>query len=138
LLGRAEIEALIPHADDMVLLDSVLSFDEKSILCRTTSHGRADNPLRVDGGLPAVCGAEYGAQAAAIHGPVVAGGKERAGQVVFLRDIVWRVPDLSVFDDPILVRAECLHKDAKGMAYGFTLSVRDREILSGECGIILG
>ena len=128
---------MIPHAGPMVLLDQVLSFDETSILCSTMSHRRADNPLRRGDVLPTVCGAEYGAQAAAIHGPAVSGGAERPGQIVLLRDIVWQVPALSGIDGPILVRAECRHKDARSMAYAFTLSAADREILRGECGIIL-
>lgn len=137
MLGHAEIEALIPHAGDMVLLDRVLSYDEQSILCVAVNHCAPDNPLRVKGRLPAVCGAEYGAQAAAIHGPVVAGATERAGQLVLLRDIVWQVPDLSVIRDPLMVYAACLHKDGRSLAYGFKITVDDREILRGECGIIL-
>lgn len=137
MLGRAEIEALIPHAGPMVLLDRVLSFDETSIRCVAFSHDASDNPLRLGGRLPAVCGAEYGAQAAAVHGPAVSGATERAGQVVLLRDIVWQVPDLSLVPAPLEITAERLHNDARSLAYGFRITAGDREILRGECGIIL-
>lgn len=137
MLGKAEIEALIPHAGPMVLLDRVLSVDERSIRCEAVSHGALDNPLRVDGGLPAICGAEYGAQAAAVHGPAATGAQERAGQVVLLRNIVWDVPDLSVIPEPLTIVAECLHKNARSLAYGFQISAAGRELLHGECGIIL-
>lgn len=137
MLGKAEIEALIPHAGPMVLLDHVVSVDETSIRCVAVNHGAPDNPLRVNGRLHAVCGAEYGAQAAAVHGPAVAGTKERAGQVVLLRNIVWTVPDLSVIPEPLMIVAECLYKDVRNLAYGFSISAADREILRGECGIIL-
>lgn len=137
MLDHTEIEALIPHAGKMVLLDRVLSFDEKSILCVAVNHSDLDNPLRARDGLPAVCGAEYGAQAAAVHGPAVAGETESAGQVVLLRDIVWQIPDLSVIRDPLMVHATCLHKDGRSLAYGFRLTVDERELLRGECGIIL-
>jgi predicted hotdog family 3-hydroxylacyl-ACP dehydratase len=136
VLGHAEIEALIPHAGDMVLLDRVVSYDEKSILCVAVNHCAPDNPLRTKGCLPAVCGVEYGAQAAAIHGPAVAGATERAGQLVLLRDIVWHVPDLSVILDPLMVHATCLHKDGRSLAYEFSITVDDGELLRGECGII--
>ena len=86
LLGRPGIDRLIPHCGAMVLLDQVISYDEKSILCTTLSHRRIDNPLRRDGKLPAVCGAEYGAQAAAVHGPLVTGQLMHPGQIVLLRD----------------------------------------------------
>jgi len=137
VLGHAEIEALIPHAGDMVLLDRVLSYDEKSILCVAVNHCAPDNPLQAKGCLPAICGAEYGAQAAAIHGPAIAGVIERAGQLVLLRDIVWQISDLSVIRDPLMVHAACLHKDGHSLAYGFRITVDDHELLRGECGIIL-
>lgn len=137
MLERADIAVLIPHAGAMVLLDRVVSFDAESILCSTMSHCRADNPLRTGGRLPAVCGAEYGAQAAAVHGPAVSGGREERGQVVFLRDVVWQVSDLARLTDPLFVRAECLHRDGRSLAYRFVLSVRERPVLRGECGIIL-
>lgn len=137
MLGKAEIEALIPHAGPMVLLDRVLFVDENAIRCEAVSHKAPDNPLRVNGRLPTICGAEYGAQAAAVHGPAVAGSKERAGRVVLLRNVVWEVADLSVIPEPLLVVAECHHKDARSLAYGFSISAADREILRGECGIIL-
>ena len=137
MLGKAEIEALIPHAGPMVLLDRVLSVDRRSIRCEAVSHGAPDNPLRVDGRLPAICGAEYGAQAAAVHGPAASGAKQRAGQVVLLRNIVWEVPDLSVLPAPLTIVADCLHNDSRSLAYGFGIFAANREILRGECGIIL-
>lgn len=121
----------------MVLIDRVLSFDDRTILCTTMSHCRPDNPLRARGRLPAICGAEYGAQAAAIHGPAVSGGVQRSGQVVLLRDIAWSVPDLSAVAGPLTVRAECLHKNTGSLAYAFSLTAQDVEVLRGECGIIL-
>jgi predicted hotdog family 3-hydroxylacyl-ACP dehydratase len=137
LLDHAQIEALIPHAGPMVLIDRVLSFDETTIRCVAVNHTAPDNPLRVGGVLPAVCGAEYGAQAAAIHGPALAGERERAGQVVLLRDVVWQVSDLSAVADPLSITAECVHKSARNLAYGFAIMAGERELLRGECGIIL-
>jgi len=137
VLERAEIERLIPHAGAMVLIDRVVAADEKHILCTTMSHRRPDNPLRVDGRLPAICGAEYGAQAAAVHGPAVSGGRQRPGRVVLLRDIVWSVDDLATIAGPLTIRAECLHKDGNSLAYAFRLEDDGRDVVRGECGIIL-
>lgn len=137
MLERPDIERLIPHAGAMVLIDRVVTVDEKRILCTATSHRRADNPLRVGGRLPAICGAEYGAQAAAVHGPATAGGTQRPGQVVLLRDIAWSIPDLAVIEGPLTVRAECLHRDGGSLAYGFSVDADGRTLVRGECGIIL-
>jgi predicted hotdog family 3-hydroxylacyl-ACP dehydratase len=137
VLERDDIEALIPHAGAMVLIERVVSVDAKSILCTTESHRRPDNPLRVGGRLPAVCGAEYGAQAAAVHGPAVSGGTQRPGQVVLLRNIEWSVPDLAGIAGPLTVHADRLHQDGDSLAYAFRLEDGGREIMRGECGIIL-
>lgn len=138
MLDRAGIAALIPHAGPMVLLDEVVSCDERAIVCRTMSHTRPDNPLRCEGVLPAVCGCEYGAQAAAVHGPLLSGGRQRPGQVVLLRGVAWTVPDLARIAGPLTVRAERLHQDARSLAYRFEITVDATMLVSGECGIILG
>lgn len=137
MLDRAGIAALIPHAGAMVLLDEVVSCDVRHIVCRTMSHSRADNPLRYRGTLPAVCGAEYGAQAAAVHGPLALGAQQRAGRVVLLRDVAWTVPDLAGIAGPLTVRAECLHQDGRNLAYRFEIAAGAEAIVRGECGIIL-
>ena len=72
LLAHAELEALIPHAGGMCLLDTVESWDAETIHCRSLSHLRADNPLREKGRLAALHLAEYGAQAMAVHGGLLA------------------------------------------------------------------
>ncbi len=137
MIDRAEIEALIPHGGAMVLLDRVVSHDERSILCTTLSHRRADNPLLREKRLPAVVGPEYGAQAAAVHGALLAKGTMRPGRVVLLRNLRWTRRFLDDIPGPIEVRAESLHRDANNIAYGFALSAEGEELLSGECGIIL-
>ena len=137
MLDRAGIGRLIPQSGPMVLLDRVVSHDETDILCTTLSHRRVDNPLSRDGRIPTVCGAEYGAQAAAVHGPLVEGQAMRPGQIVLLREMIWNRPYLSDIQGPLEVRAHCIHRDARGLAYRFVLSADDVEVLSGECGIIL-
>ena len=138
MLDRAGIAALIPHAGPMVLLDEVVSCDDRAIVCRTSSHTRPDNPLRRGDALPAVCGCEYGAQAAAVHGPLLSGERSRPGQVVLLREVVWTVPDLACIEAALTVRAERLHCDARSLAYRFEITLDAAVLVSGECGIILG
>ena len=97
MLTRPEIAALVPHAGAMCLLDQVLSWDAENILCSARSHLDPHNPLRRAGRLAAVCGLEYGLQAAALHGALRDGRPQPAGYVAALRDVVLHVSRL---DDP--------------------------------------
>src|SRR5437763_16790238 len=67
-IDKAEIRRLIPHAGTMCLLDSVLGWDDESIVCTANTHRDESNQLRRDGRLSALHALEYGAQAAAFHG----------------------------------------------------------------------
>src|SRR5260370_18440825 len=67
-IDKAEIRPLIPHAGLMCLLDSVLAWDDESIICTSETHRDPGNPLRCDGRLSALHAFEYGAQAAGVHG----------------------------------------------------------------------
>ena len=68
MIDKNQIQALIPHAGAMCLLEAVTAWDEQSIACVTQTHRDPANPLRRQGRLPAVMAFEYGGQAAAIHG----------------------------------------------------------------------
>jgi predicted hotdog family 3-hydroxylacyl-ACP dehydratase len=89
---------LLPHAGAMVLLDRVIFWDEAGALCAATAHLNLTNPLRHGRTLPAICGAEFALQAAAVHG-ALRGGDRRRGYVALLRDVAWMVERL---DDPAL------------------------------------
>lgn len=72
LIGKAELASLIPHAGAMCLLDGVLSWDDECIVCISDSHRDPFNPLRYGGRLSALHAFEYGAQAVAVHGALMA------------------------------------------------------------------
>lgn len=59
--------ARLPHAEDMCLLDELLSWDQGSVVCTAVSHRDLDNPLRRDGQLAAIHAIEYAGQASALH-----------------------------------------------------------------------
>lgn len=136
MLDREGISALVPHAGPMVLLDRVVQYDDRTILCVATSHRRDDNPLRRHGQLHAACGAEYGAQAAAVHGPLAAESPVRAGQIVLLRDLSWHIPDLGAVAGQLMIHASRLHADSGSTAYRFRVTGEGRDVMQGECGII--
>lgn len=139
LLDRDAIAARIPHAGPMVLLDTVVASDAEHLHARTESHRRTDNPLRRDGRLHAIAGSEYGAQAAAVHGPLQAGPEAtaRPGMIVSLRDLSWTRARLDDIDGQLEVRATCLMADTRQLAYAFTLAHAGTTLVTGEIGIIL-
>lgn len=62
------IEALLPHAGDMVLIDEIVEHDQHRVHCRARIGALADHPLARHGVLPAAALVEYAAQAMAAHG----------------------------------------------------------------------
>ncbi len=86
--------------------------------------------------LHAACGAEYGAQAAAVHGSLAAESPVRAGQVVLLRDLSWQVADLGAVEGRLMIHAARLHADSASTAYRFGITAEGRDVMQGECGII--
>jgi predicted hotdog family 3-hydroxylacyl-ACP dehydratase len=67
-LNREAIARLIPHRGEMCLLETVESWDATAIVCTTTQHASASNPLRRNGRLSSVHAIEFAAQATAVHG----------------------------------------------------------------------
>ncbi len=140
MLDRTDWAHLIPHAGAMCLLDGVLAWDERSIHAISEGHARADNPLRSPHGLHAVHLAEYGAQAMAVHGALLARarGSEtvRPGMLVSLRDVQLFDEYVDRLDGPLDVHAECLYADDGGAQYAFRVEHRGRLLASGRAAVI--
>ena len=130
----------MPHAGAMMLLGAVDAWDEFGATCRAWSHLDATNPLRRRGRLAAVCGVEYGLQAAALHGALCAGGvAQAAGYAASLRGVVLHVDRL---DDPafaaLLVAARCEAQERFGMVYAFEVrACSGRVLVAGRASIAL-
>jgi predicted hotdog family 3-hydroxylacyl-ACP dehydratase len=140
MLAKTDWASLIPHQGAMSLLDDVLGWDETSIHAVTQSHALAEHPLRGSTGLHAVHLAEYGAQAMAVHGALLArehGASDvRPGRLVSLRDV-----SLSVeYVDPSLgrldIHAESLYADSSGAQYAFRVEQNGRTLVSGRAAVI--
>ncbi len=139
MLSRARILELIPHQGTMCLLDEVTAWSDATITCRTRSHLSPDNPLRRRGGLSVLCGIEYGLQAAALHGALLAGLPQPAGYLAALRSVEFLVERL---DDPSIgaleVSARLELHDIGGLLYGFRLRSSDgADLLTGRAAIVL-
>jgi len=123
----------------MCLLDEVVLWTDVAIACLSRTHLAHGNPLRRDNKLNAVSGIEYGLQAAALHGALVAGGPQRAGYLAAVRALEIMVPRLDVAEFGVLkVTANLQLQDASGLIYGFALhSAADMPLMSGRATILL-
>jgi predicted hotdog family 3-hydroxylacyl-ACP dehydratase len=136
MLPKTDWAHLIPHAGSMCLLDTVQSWDERTIHATSAGQARAENPLRGPNGLHAIHLAEYGAQAMAVHGALLArsNGVEtvRPGMLVSLRDVQLAETYVDRLDGHLDVHAECLHADGGGAQYAFRVEHRGRLLASGR------
>lgn len=133
---REAIAALIPHQGAMCLLESVTGWTETGIVCTTTSHAAADNPLRREGQLAALHLCEYGAQAMALHGALGdIAQASRPGMLVALRDIKLA----AVHVEPrgrLEVRAQQVQASASGFQYEFEVRLEARLLASGRAMVM--
>jgi predicted hotdog family 3-hydroxylacyl-ACP dehydratase len=133
------LESLLPHVGAMRLIDEVVHWSDDEIECLAHSHRDPANPLVVDGALPAACGLEFGAQAMAIHGALVAGreAKPRVGLLVAAHDLAWRVARLDTVAGALTVRARRLLGSAQQVAYEFDVLDGARSLVSGRASVML-
>ena len=139
VVDRELIAELIPHQGAMSLLDRVASWSDSSIVAVSMTHRAPDHPLRRNGCLRAVHLCEYGAQAAALHGGLLAraaGTTAEPGYLVSLRDVTLtraRIDDLA---GELRIHAELLLQDSASWQYGFAASHAGVTLASGRLAII--
>ncbi|OOG49616.1 phosphotransferase [Rhodanobacter sp. C01] len=140
MLPKTDWASLIPHTGSMCLLDAVLAWDERTIHAISAGHAQTDHPLRSLQGLHAVHLAEYGAQAMAVHGALLARGAgvetARPGRLVSLRDVQLFEEYVDRLEGHLDVHAECLYADDGGAQYAFRVEHRGRLLASGRAAVI--
>ena len=140
MLAKADWGHLIPHQGAMCLLDTVVAWTADSIHARSDSHRRTDNPLRSDDVLRAVHLCEYGAQAMAVHGALLA---REAGQVaapgflVSLRAVTFSLARIDDLDGPLDVRGDRLLGSDTSWQYAFRIEHSGIEIAAGRAAVML-
>ena len=140
-LSRAQIEALIPHKHAMCLWDEVLDWDAQRIRLRTHRHRDADHPLRSDGQLRALHLCEYGAQAMAVHGGLLAaaqGAPVRPGMLVALRDVVLRATRIDLLPGALECKAGQLAAGEDSQLYAFRIIHAGETLAEGKATVMLG
>lgn len=139
MLTKEHWQHLIPHSGAMSLLDGVVAWDDTRIQLTAISHHDADNPLRSDDQLRAVHLCEYGAQAMAVHGGLLAqrdGASAAPGMLVSLRAVqlhVARVDDLAGALD---VYAEKLLDSGTSWQYAFRVEHHGRLLAEGRAAVM--
>ncbi len=139
LIEREELCSLIPHAGEMCLLDGVLNWDEESITCTSQRHLHQDNPLRTEAGLSAINGIEFGAQAMAVHGGLLAraqGVSIPPGYLVAIRQCTLARDWLHDLDGPLTIRASLLMGQGEQFIYQIELSDGVHKILSARATVM--
>jgi predicted hotdog family 3-hydroxylacyl-ACP dehydratase len=138
-IHKAEIRTLIPHSGLMCLLDEVMQWDDRSIVCITNTHRDPANPLRRGRRLSAVHAFEYGAQAAAVHGGLRAravGTMAAPGYLAALRDGRLQVTRLDHIHLPLRIHATRLFGDRANTVYEFIISAANVLVAEGRVIIV--
>jgi predicted hotdog family 3-hydroxylacyl-ACP dehydratase len=135
-IGPEMIEAMIPHAGAMCLLDEVRRWDADFIVCVSRRFGGGGNPMRrADRTLGAACLIEIAAQVMAVHGRLTAGadGAPVRGYLASLRDV--RLAAL-VGAGELVIEVELLMGDVGGASYRFAVSGAGVELASGRATVL--
>lgn len=140
MLSREAIEALVPHAGAMCLWDEVSDWDDAGIRLRAGNHRDPAHPLRSDGRLRAVHLCEYGAQAMAVHGGLLAqrsGGIAAQGMLVALRGIELHVARIDDLPGPIECEAQLLVAGEASQQYAFRITHAGTLLAEGRAAVML-
>lgn len=124
IIKRDELAGLIPHAGTMCLHDAVIEWDKDSVLCATQSHLRPDNPLRKNNKLSAIHAIEYGAQAMAVHGGLLAREQGKVlvpGYLAAVRNVELNCDYLDNINYDLLSTATQLMVQGGNLIYTFRL-----------------
>ena len=139
MLTKQQWEYLIPHGGAMCLLDAVVAWDDTRIHTTAVSHRDPANPLRSDGILRSVHLCEYGAQAMAIHGGLLAqrdGRVAAPGMLVSLRDVKLHVTRIDDLPDDLDVYAEKLLDGDASWQYAFRVEHDGQLLAEGRAAVM--
>lgn len=139
MMTHDEICSLIPHSDDMCLLDSVESWDENNIVCHSGSHLLQTNPLRRNTSLSSVHVLEYAAQVMAVHGGLhdrEQGKKMTEGYLASLRDVNLNLCELDLIENELRIDATKILSQGGNMIYTFTVTSEEVKLASGRATVV--
>ena len=135
VLERDWLLANLPHQGAMSLLDRIVDWDATKLRARSHRHREPDHPLRRGGELPAAVAIELGAQAAAAHGALAAGGPSGAGMIASMRGVTFHVRRLDDIASALEVRVEQLGGSDTGVLYRFEVHGDARLLVDGRLSV---
>jgi predicted hotdog family 3-hydroxylacyl-ACP dehydratase len=137
--SRAEIEQLIPHAGGMCLLERVLAFDDTGLHAQSDAHRDPAHPLCRDGRLSALHLCEYGAQAMAVHGGLLAARDGRSappGLLVSLRGVELSREFIDELPGPLDVYAQDVADSGAGWQCSFRIEHAGEVLATGRAAVL--
>ncbi|HSC57490.1 MAG TPA: hypothetical protein VLC51_09815 [Nitrospira sp.] len=123
----------------MCLLDSVETWDNTTISCRTSTHRDQHNPLRARGRLTVSAGLEYAAQAMGAHVGLLDGSRRSENQIGYVgnvRDVTFSVNRLDDLAGDLTVDATRMVEGENSYMYRFTVSHSGLAIIEGRASIL--
>ena len=136
-LDRSELAALLPHNDEMVLIDRVLTWSEKELVCETRRHLDPLFPLSEGHLVPASAGIELAAQAMAIHVAVVRDDGPKQGLLTHVKNVTIGMPSLNSTLDPLTIAVNAGRVGTRGCTYSFEIRSGGTVCLDGRVGVVL-
>jgi predicted hotdog family 3-hydroxylacyl-ACP dehydratase len=131
-LDRAAIETLVPQRGDMCLLDKVLDWDESRIACSAAAPSPT-HPLAREGVIHSVVACEYAAQAAAVHGGLLAPSDTAVeGLLAKVTDVELLAMALPGDEGPLTVNAHVMSRLASGCLYSFDVQAAGVRLATGK------
>jgi len=139
MLAKSQWSDLIPHRGSMCLLDRVIAWDDERIHLAAESHRDANNPLRSDGMLRALHLCEYGAQAMAVHGGLLAqreGTIATPGFLVSLRAVHLYLARVDQLPGALDVHARKLLDGGGSWQYEFRIEHAGQLLADGRAAVV--
>jgi predicted exporter/predicted hotdog family 3-hydroxylacyl-ACP dehydratase len=139
-VGRDDILALVPHQGDMCLWDEVVGHDASRIRLSAQNHRDRAHPLRSGDMLRAVHLCEYGAQAMAVHGGLLARDADagvRPGVLVALRGVELHCTRIDDLPGALEGEAELLMDGESSQQYAFRIHHDGVLLAEGRAAVVL-
>lgn len=124
----------------MRLIDSVETWEESTIRCRTATHRDPNHPLRYHGRLSVSVGLEYAAQAMGVHVGLLDSNRQTAGGIGYVgsvRDVIFGADRLDDTVSDLIVEATRLAEGDQSYMYRFTVLLDSRAIIEGRASIFI-
>jgi len=137
-MNKFSVESVLPHAEPMILLDKLISFDEESGIC---SHLITENSLLYSDklqGVPSYVGIEYMAQSIAAYANANEIQKGKKVEIGFLVSSRKYKCDRSVFSKGmnLTINVSRLYRDESGLsAFDCLISENEAEIATARINV---